>query len=584
MAISHRHQPLVYPDYVNPLPADDIIKIGAVKQDLYDKNYAKIQSHINELDNYGLELVRDVDKKYFSQEMDKYMKAINESVGKTDFANMANVRGILSVSRPLENDPLILNSIKSSQELRRRQKTLSSLKSDERNPANEWVYMQDVYDWKDNPEVGAELEANKQYTPFADPSKYMQDIVGKVKGDIYTQIVKDGRYTETKDIEEVTNRKLKDWMEANLPQQYKQQIMIDALYSAKDVDPAEMANYYFDTRKNQLTQTENTMKRYEALGDRLTPTDVKEYQKLALQRQVLLDNLNNLPQNPQQAYNAWINDHYNSYITNQADLYAYRHEKARLEADPFSLADYNSSLRRSEAYYRDITLEQEQQRLGLGKYSDYEQEAGGTGVPGGEKMTKKEKKEAAETSKMAADTFKEFTNGLTKSSSWEKIDVNRLDSDNQELLIQTLKDAMYLYNDAAKSSIEEPGDGKFYYNNQPYPTKAAAEKAKADAAEKWVGTIPSTIDLEKVSVRLNPADNTYHFRVGVGNVGGKSNVVHEIWQDKFDEAFNKTSGLEDANALNPYSIENRVRMAESQNLEELKKTAENRYNPANIKI
>jgi hypothetical protein len=370
-------------------------------------------------------------------------------------------------------------------------------------------------------------------------------------------------------------------MEANLPQQYKQQIMIDAMYTAKDVDPSEMANYYFDTRKNQLDQVERKIQAYETLGSRLTPPQVKEYQKLALQRQVLTDNLNNLPKSPEQAYNAWVNDHYNAYITNEADLYAYRQEKRKLEADPFSLADYNSSLRRSEAYYRDITLEQEQQRLGLGKYAEDEDETG-TGenkTSSGGKMTKKEKKEAAEASKDAGETFKKLTNGLTKSSSWEKIDINRLDDDEEELLTNTLKQAMYIYNDEAKAEIVDPGDGKFYYNNQPYPTKAAAEKAKADAVEKWVGNIPANINLGEVSVRFEPKDQTYHYRVNVGK-----NVIHEIWQDKFDKAFNKTYGLDDVNALNPYSIENRVRMAESQNLEELKKTAENRYNSANIKL
>jgi hypothetical protein len=528
MAISHRHQPLVYPDYVNPLPADDIIKIGAVKQDLYDKNYAKIQNHINELDEYGLELVRDVDKKYFSQEMDKYMKAVNESVGKTDFANMANVRGILSISRPLENDPLILNSVKSSQELRRRQKTLAGLKPDERNPANEWVYMQDVYDWKDNPEVGAQLEANKDYIPFADPSEYMQNIVGKVKEDIYTEIVKDGRYTETRDIQEVTSRKLKEWMEANLPQQYKQQIMIDAMYTAKDVDPGLMANHYFDTRQAQLAQVERKIQAYETLGSRLTPPQVKEFQRLALQKQVLEDNLNNLPKSPEQAYKAWVNDHYNAYITNEADLYAYRQEKRKLEADPFSLADYNSSLRRSEAYYRDITLEQEQQRLGLGKYA--EESAAGEGLTGptGEKLTKKELKEVIAQQQNVDKAFKKYTNNLTKSESWEPVDVTRLTGDEEDLLKESLNEAMHLYKDEARAN---KGDIK-----------------------KWED-IPasSEIDLSKVQVKRQKGKggrDTFIFRVDTG----ENNVIHEIWQDKFDEGIRNRSGLADYNADFAYSM------------------------------
>ena len=77
MAISHKHSPFVYPDYISPLPADELIRVGTIKQQLYNEGVAKVQNQIDTLDQYGFSIVKEEDKKYFSQEMDKFMKAIN---------------------------------------------------------------------------------------------------------------------------------------------------------------------------------------------------------------------------------------------------------------------------------------------------------------------------------------------------------------------------------------------------------------------------------------------------------------------------------------------------------------------------
>jgi hypothetical protein len=513
MPISHKHQPLVYPDYINPLPVDDIIKVGAVKQDLYEKNYDKIQSHINELDKYGLEIVRENDKKYFSQEMNKFMKAVNESSGKTDFANTANVRNILSISRPIQNDQVILNSINSSAELRRRQKLISSLKPEERNPSNEWVFMKDVNDWQNNPEVGAVLSSGKAYTPFADPSEYLNDILPKVKANIRTEVVKKNGMIETTEIEELTNKELKKWMDSNLPQRYKDQIMMDAMYTVKDVSPEEMANHYFDTRKTQYDQIKNTMARYEANQKYLTEDQIQEYKDLALQASVLQDNLSNPPKTREEAYTSWINDHYNSYLTGQSDLYAYRQAKKKLQTDPFSLASYQSSLRNSEAYYRNITIPQMQERLGISSESS----KGGKKVSGTNK-TEKEIEDQVYKAGLAEGLFKKATNLRTKSKEWEELKPNLLssskDNDEQTAFKNILKDALISYG---------------------------------------VKDLPADIDLNRVKVRRND-DGTYLFRVST------KNGAYEVWQDKFDEAMRKEYGLENVDFVS--SIDTRWRRNE----------------------
>jgi len=217
MPVSHRHQFLKYPGFVEPLPAEELIKVGLVKQQMFDQNVAIIQEHIGELDQYGFSLVKDVDKQYFSKEMDKFLKAVNQSVGKTDFSHIANVRNILSIGRPLESDPYILNAIEGSEELRRRQKYLESLPANQRGVSNDWYYMKDAQDWFSDGQVGSKLSTGKEYTPYADPSKFVADAVKNVKPDIRTDVIKKNGYLTTIEIEELTNRRLREYLEENLP-------------------------------------------------------------------------------------------------------------------------------------------------------------------------------------------------------------------------------------------------------------------------------------------------------------------------------------------------------------------------------
>lgn len=550
MPISHRHRPLVYPDYIDPLPAEDIIRIGAVKQDLYDKNYEKIQNHINELDKYGLELVRDIDKKYFSQEMNKYMKSINESVGKTDFSNMANLRSVLAVSRPIQNDKLILNSIKSSQELRNRQKTLASLKPGERNPANEWHYMKDVKDWQNNPEVGAVL-GSKEYVPFVDPSEYINKIVKDIKPKIKTEIIAKGAYRDVREIEEVTNDRLLQWMKQNLPEQYKQQIMIDAMYTTKDIDPGEMANYYFDTRLNQYNQIKQLMAQYEKYGNNLTEEDKEDYITLATRAKILQRTLSNPPETEEAAQNAWINDHYNDYLTGQADLYAYRQEKRKLEEDKFSLAQFQSNLRKQEAYYRNITLEKEKERLGI--QSNTGSSGGTVKTPSGQKVDKRTLNKELDAAKEANKLFKRYTNNLTSSEEYEPVDVKSLDDDEKEELKQVLRDAL-----------------KIYANNP------GSKVSKKDVQE-------GSVRLTDLQVRKKD-DGTYSFRVNLGDRRGlfTGDIIYEVDQDVFDDAFRSIKGLDNVDfehSVNSKSARNEPVTGSGASAEELtQEEIDNFYN------
>jgi hypothetical protein len=501
MPISHKHSAFVYPEYISPLPADELIRVGTIKQQLYNEGVAKVQNQIDTLDQYGLSILKEEDKRYFSQEMDKFMKAINEGAAKTDFTNINSLKNLLSVGRPLEADPLIMNALQSTQEIQRRQQTLVSLDPEDRDPANDYYFMQDVEDYLKDGKVGSKL-GNREYIPYVDPTEYMSDTLENVKADITSDIVKNNGYLNKIEVEELTNEKLKQWMETNLPTKIRQQIQLDAMYTTKDIDRNQMVKHYVDTRTMQYNQTMEMIQKYEANKKYLDDQDIKDYKRLQRTAAVLKNNLENLPNSPETAYNAWVNDHYNSYLTGQADLYAYRKEKKSIEADPFSLASYHSNLRKKEEYYKNITLPEEMiaRRLMTPEYDD-----------SNSKISIDEQISRATT---LNNQFPKFTNNRTVSKTYQKLQVSRMDEEDKKLMKKALRDALIAYADTK-------GDVK-------------------------LEDIPDEIDLSKVEVRQNE-DETYVYRIetGVDKSGWfTGDVVYEVLQDKFDDALRKNLDLD----------------------------------------
>jgi hypothetical protein len=499
MPISHKHSAFVYPEYISPLPADELIRVGTIKQQLYNEGVAKVQNQIDTLDQYGLSILKEEDKRYFSQEMDKFMKAINEGAAKTDFTNINSLKNLLSVGRPLEADPLIMNALQSTQEIQRRQQTLASLDPEDRSPANDYYFMQDVEGYLKDGKVGSKL-GSREYISYVDPTEYMSDILEKVKADITVDIVKQNGYLNTTEVEELTNEKLKQWMQTNLPDKIKQQIQLDAMYTTKDIDRDQMTKHYADTRTKQLNDTMTMLGMYEKNIKYLDDQGMKDYKRLLRRANILKDNLENLPKNPETAYNAWINDHYNAYLTGQADLYAYRKEKKSMDEDQFSLAAYQSNLRRQENYYKDVTLKQEQQKKGI--------------------VTEEALQTEINTATGINEWFPKVTNNLTESETYEKLATNTLDEEEKDELKKVLKQALVLY-------------------------------AKPKGSKVKLENIPTDINLENVEIKKNADDGTYIFRVDTG----EDNVVYDIYQDKFDEAVRETQGLENVDFQ--YSVDSR---------------------------
>jgi hypothetical protein len=236
MPISHKHSAFVYPEYISPLPADELIRVGTIKQQLYNEGVAKVQNQIDTLDQYGFSIVKEEDKKYFSQEMDKFMKTINEGAAKTDFANINSLRDLLSVGRPLETDPLIMNALKSSQEIQRRQKVLSSLDSKDRGAANDYYFMEDAYDYLNDGKVGSTLSSGKEYLPYIDVNAKIAEKIKNLKPDIFKGLSqrRDG-LLDIVTTEYLTNAKVAQFIKSELDEKELMQLNMNARHSLKQL-------------------------------------------------------------------------------------------------------------------------------------------------------------------------------------------------------------------------------------------------------------------------------------------------------------------------------------------------------------
>lgn len=345
MPISHRHQPNIYPEYISPLPADELIKVGIMKQDLYSKGVEKVQSQIDTLDQYGFSLVKDVDKQYFSQEMDKFLKAVNDGSAKTDFSNINNLRNLLSIGKPLENNPLILNAIESSKELQRRQEILKSMKPELRSAANDDYFMEDAENWYNDGQVGSKLASGKAYIPYTDINAKIAEKLKILKPDVEKYLSsRGGGLLDIVTIERLTDKKIAEAVQSDLDEKERMQLRLDAKYSLKTMGPENIQAIALKDFQERLDQANKGLvtKGQELDKYRLMyQTSPTAYNKalvdqaeqdllgLSISKESAEENINKFSDVTQIDLNTYLPYYMGNYITSKSRAYSY----AKVEHD-----------------------------------------------------------------------------------------------------------------------------------------------------------------------------------------------------------------------------------------------------------
>lgn len=341
MPISAQHTKFVYPDYVSPLPAEDLIKVALHKQEQFDQNVAKVQSQVDAYSQLRSNILKESERKYFDETMTKMVKAINDSAG-VDFSLKANVQSVLNIGKPLEKDNIIINSIQSGKEYQRRQKTLLEMDQSKRNASNDWNYMEDAYNWLQNDQLGVSLAKDKAYDEFYDISEKVFELVKTFSKEEQEEFYSTGGGTPQGYIEKITQQgfsknKLAKKIESMLatdPKAYKQ-LLIDTKYSYNNLGKERAHQLFvqdqtvkvaaFDER---IADTKQQLAYYTAQNARVkSPTVQKEIDRLTENLQTDMQYRNIAFQNsskkleefdPQDYFEVYKND----FITNLSNTYA----------------------------------------------------------------------------------------------------------------------------------------------------------------------------------------------------------------------------------------------------------------------
>jgi len=351
MAISAKHQLYKYSDYISPLPADELVKVALKKQSLYDEGAGKVEKRIEELNQFGLSIRKPQDQEYFNREMNKFINAVNESSAKTDFSNMANVRNILSIGKPLENDPNIINAIQGSAEITRRQKMLASLKPEERAAANDFDFMKDAYDYLSDGKVGSKINnSGRAYTPYRDLTKKFSDVLSKIKPNTISgpTMSPDGKWIIQTKVEGVDAARLREAFEATLDEADRNQLRIDTRYDMHARGKDNIAQEYKATNELYSTQTSQAIEsgkleldkltaRYSRVKDPATLQNIEETKKrineLEIRRNIFANNATKTID--QISEEELVGYHKNQFISNLANAYAYKSQETTIKEDPY---------------------------------------------------------------------------------------------------------------------------------------------------------------------------------------------------------------------------------------------------------
>jgi hypothetical protein len=348
MPISAQHTKFEYPDYISPLPAEDLLKFAEKKQQMYDEGVSKIQQSLDTYNNLRSSILTDVEKEYFDKSMGNLVKSISNSAG-LDFSNKANVQAVLSVGKPLERDNNILTAISNGKEVSRRQEELSKMKPEARSAANDSDYFEDVQDYMKSGKLGYKL-GTKEYTPFVDVSAKVQDMMKGAKENGYLEEYSDGQYIRTVSVKGLSEQEIAAKVRATLGAKEQNQLRIDAMYDVKQkgIESAheDVVNYYSAldaSTQAGLNLSSQKVKEAQSAFDRSGTASAKkvleqtkqQYEQFRVQSNIVKDNLNKISDINNFNPNQYVAIYQDKFISQQANAYAYRQEERKMQADPY---------------------------------------------------------------------------------------------------------------------------------------------------------------------------------------------------------------------------------------------------------
>lgn len=236
-------------EYKDPTQLDisnTLGKAATYKQNQYDTNTTEIQKLVNQY--VGTDLLRDVDQNYLGERLKTLTNYVNQA-GAMDWSRRKVFDDVSNyIGQALDSN--VMAGIVSTRRYRTHQAQMEDLKKNKPElygTQNDWMATRDLDRYLSSNQLG-DIYKQGSYVPYTDVkkellenSKYLKDFgvesyIDSTDGNVYFKTIKTG--------ERLTKEKANQYVDMVLGEKGKTQLMIDGIYSYRNVGDDDLKNEY----------------------------------------------------------------------------------------------------------------------------------------------------------------------------------------------------------------------------------------------------------------------------------------------------------------------------------------------------
>lgn len=244
MANFLEQQPRRYNDYVG-MPTDTYAAVGLYKQGMYEQGIQQIQTALSTV--AGLEVSRDVDKKYLESKVNEVTSKVNNIAG-GDWSNKNLVSKATGIASTVAKDQYVQDAVYSSASLKQLEESQKTLK--EKNPelypvSAEWYDTQEAQRYLSSNELGDKYRGPKEATRHFGVKR--DEEIRKALKELHPSVVQTvtpaGEYTYTYDkTTTVTPAQIQNVVNGVIGSnsEFQKSLQIDASFSYKDASVEDL--------------------------------------------------------------------------------------------------------------------------------------------------------------------------------------------------------------------------------------------------------------------------------------------------------------------------------------------------------
>jgi hypothetical protein len=162
--------------YVEQQPIEAMREVGMIKQQQYNQGVQQIQSSIDRV--AGLDIMKDVDKKYLQTKLDSLATNL-QTVAAGDFSNFQLSNSVAGMATKVGNDSKVQAAVSSTAKVRKQMDIANTAKvAGKSSIQNQWALEQQINSYLQDQNTGSSF--NGQYVEYTDIDKKLREVTDKL--------------------------------------------------------------------------------------------------------------------------------------------------------------------------------------------------------------------------------------------------------------------------------------------------------------------------------------------------------------------------------------------------------------------